>query len=574
MKIGASKISITPDVERTPRTLLGYGDFKHIATRVETPIYARAIALEAQDGKRIIFLCIEICFVSESLGQGIKKVLWERHSDLSLDEAELVITATHTHNAPGGYCHSMLFNFPSYGYHPEVFDLYVEGSVKAILHAWERREEGQLYFQSGDIPLTEPVAFNRSIDAWNQNPDVTHYSFQDRDHALYRNMDVLFAKSSSGKPLGLISWFAVHCTSIHRDLKAIHSDNKGIASLLIEEFFHQHGAEHGVAIFTQGAAGDVSPNFKKYWFKRETRGAYRDDLKSCNLNGKIQSDFAIQLAMSAKPLESQTIDSVLTYHDMTQTPIPPEWVNGQAGLHTGPAELGCPFMAGTAEGTATSIYFARFIELALRVVYFLKRRQYGSGAQGNKAPCIELTKGRVFGESRPEDLPVPGFIDPSIQVLRFWSKIRVFRNEPMSPYIMPIQLVRIGELGFASLPGEFTTQAGVRLRSMLGPLLSPLGIRHIITNGYANSYAGYVTTQEEYQLQRFEGSMTHFGRYTLLGYMAVFRQLAERWTGKPLSAPVIPDSAPPDDKSPEYLKKISARLFHNRKNKKLLDELI
>jgi hypothetical protein len=48
----------------------------------------------------------------------------------------------------------------------------------------------------------------------------------------------------------------------------------------------------------------------------------------------------------------------------------------------------------------------------------------------------------------------------------------------------------------------------------------------VILTGYANAYAGYVTTPEEYDAQAYEGASTHFGRWTLPAYMATFRELA------------------------------------------------
>jgi len=304
-KVGASRIPITPELAKLSYDLvmLGWGDPKHKAKTVETEIYSRAVAFEADGDARLIFVCVELCFVTESLRRGVMERLTLRYSHLNIQESELVITATHTHNGPAGYCHSILYSAPSMGYYPEVYNRIVVGITESIVQAWNKRVNAELKHSSDVIPLSEPVAFNRAIYAWNKNPDVTHHGYRERDQALDRTMDVLLAVDEQKKPIALISWFAVHCTSVHRDFFGIHSDNKGVASQQIEKLWAEQGSPDGIAIFAQGASGDVSPNYQRYFLKRETRGKYRDDLKSCEYNAKIQSDFALALIAKAKPLQ-------------------------------------------------------------------------------------------------------------------------------------------------------------------------------------------------------------------------------------------------------------------------------
>ncbi len=561
MRSGASRVRITPEI-KISIPLLGWGDPKHWATRVETEIHSRAVAFENDAGARLIFVSVEICFISESIRRGVMKRLQDRAADLAFQEHEVVLTATHTHNAPGGYCHSILYNIPSRGYHPAIYETYVNGIVDSILGAWRARVPAHLVFGSGEIPLEENVAFNRSVASWNRNPDVPKVSERERNRALYRVMDVLGVQDAEGVPIALISWFAVHCTSVHRDFFAVHPDNKGVASLRLETHFKSLDADT-VVLFAQGASGDVSPNFKKYWFKPEVRGAFRDDLKSCDFNGEIQARHALRIYEESKRMPGDELGSILRHHDCTAIPIPPEWVGGQTGITTGKAALGCPFMEGTAEGRGASWLMVKALEIGLQIAYFLKGRRIRTRAHGSKIICIDLTEGRVFGDSTPEDLPIPGLIDPTIRIIRFWSRIRVFKGEPMTPTVIPVQLFRIGSVAFAAVPGEFTTQSGARLRSLLQSRLQPLGVTRVVISGYANSYAGYVTTEQEYEAQAYEGACTHFGRYTLLGYLRLFDQLASRWLREPVSSPV-PELPPPALKSTTYLKKLSTGLVEKR----------
>ena len=50
-------------------------------------------------------------------------------------------------------------------------------------------------------------------------------------------------------------------------------------------------------------------------------------------------------------------------------------------------------------------------------------------------------------------------------------------------------------------------------------------IKYLVIAGLANSYSGYVTTEEEYNMQHYEGAHTLYGPHTLKGYKQVFSSL-------------------------------------------------
>jgi neutral ceramidase len=96
---------------------------------------------------------------------------------------------------------------------------------------------------------------------------------------------------------------------------------------------------------------------------------------------------------------------------------------------------------------------------------------------------------------------------------------------PAQEQVLPLGLVRIGPLVLAVGPAEFTTMAGRRIRAALGKELD-LDPRYIVIAGYANDYANYVTTREEYESQQYEGGSTLFGPWTEAGYRQEFVRLA------------------------------------------------
>ncbi|XP_048612623.1 neutral ceramidase 1-like [Brassica napus] len=121
-----------------------------------------------------------------------------------------------------------------------------------------------------------------------------------------------------------------------------------------------------------------------------------------------------------------------------------------------------------------------------------------------------------------------------------------------------LQILCIGQLFILSVPGEFTTMAGRRLRDAVKRHLQSSGNIemsgeiHIVIAGLGNGYSQYVTTFEEYQAQRYEGASTLFGPHTLSGYIQEFKKLSKSLV---LDRPVQPGPQPPDllDKQVSFL---------------------
>jgi len=109
------------------------------------------------------------------------------------------------------------------------------------------------------------------------------------------------------------------------------------------------------------------------------------------------------------------------------------------------------------------------------------------------------------------------------------------------PSIVPVQVVRVGQLVIAAPPGEFTTMAGRRLKSTLKAVYGPDSV--VVIMGLANTYSHYITTFEEYQAQRYEAASTLFGPHTLQAYLDIFEKMARSMVA---GAPVDEGIPPPD----------------------------
>lgn len=100
---------------------------------------------------------------------------------------------------------------------------------------------------------------------------------------------------------------------------------------------------------------------------------------------------------------------------------------------------------------------------------------------------------------------------------------------PWHPNIVDVQMLIIGSVAVVAVPGEITTMAGRRLREAVRQELQlSEGFRNVevVLSGLSNVYTHYITTLEEYQVQRYEAASTIYGPHTLSAYIQQFRKLS------------------------------------------------
>jgi len=82
------------------------------------------------------------------------------------------------------------------------------------------------------------------------------------------------------------------------------------------------------------------------------------------------------------------------------------------------------------------------------------------------------------------------------------------------PESMTLQVMRIGELVLAAVPGEITTRMGsVASEACLIAAREMPGVQHLALVSCANQYMSYFTTSAEYNAQHYEGAHTILGEH-------------------------------------------------------------
>lgn len=478
--------------------MMGYANSKQVTAGIHTRLYARAFIFKsALTQKRVVYVSTDLVHLYSSIKQGVIKSLNAKYGTL-YNDSNVLITATHTHAGPGGFSHHTIYNFTSYGFIRQNYNVIVNGIIAAIEQAHNNMEYSSLSLSSAMLSANANI--NRSPEAIKLNEEWNTSQPPDLED---KSMNVLRIEGPKGIK-GMISWFPVHATSLSRNNRLISSDNKGLASYEMEKW---HGSiapyirpGEFVAAFSNGAEGDLSPNTLP-----EYQRPGKDEFEALQISGAQQFDMALQLLNGSQTPMSGDIDY---RHIFVKMP------GFQVNNHTlCKAAFGFSFAAGAEDGPSGLPIFKEG----------MTRQQFKKSQLTN---YIESFKNLFIPLSLQEE-----YMD-SVQT----SKSSCQGAKPVllptgilnwTPEILPFQLLRIGSLALLAIPGEMTTQAGRRLTNQVQLLLQPLGVKNVLIVGLSNEYSSYITTPEEYQSQQYEGASTLYGPYTFEAYQKIFNQLAK-----------------------------------------------
>ncbi|KAL0437849.1 UNVERIFIED_CONTAM: Neutral ceramidase 2 [Sesamum radiatum] len=471
--------------------MMGYANMDQTASGVHFRLRARAFVVAEPQGKRVVFVNLDACMASQLVTIKVLERLKARYGDL-YTENNIAISGIHTHAGPGGYLQYVVYLVTSLGFVRQSFDALVDGIEQSIIQAHDNLRPGSIYVNKVQALISNPAA-ERSKYKYDVDKDMTLLKFVDDEWG----------------PVGSFNWFATHGTSMSRTNSLVSGDNKGAAARFMEDWFDQ---SNGGSISTDISKinkiprriSSIIPLLKTLsecaWsllldtglpcdFNHSTCGGknelcygrgpgYPDEFESTRIIGERQFRKAVELFNAASEQLNGKIDYRHTFVDFSKLNVTiPKEGRGTNVVKTCPAAMGLHLLLGNA--------FWRLVRNLLKT---------------------------------------PGKEQNDVNILNPFCLIL--------PSVLPVQILRIGQLVILSVPGEFTTMAGRRLRDAVKNVLTSGdskefgGNVHVVIAGLTNTYSQYVTTFEEYQIQRYEGASTLYGPHTLSGYIQEFKKLA------------------------------------------------
>ncbi len=487
--------------------MMGYANPEQETAGIHMRLWSRAFFLESPcNGRRVVLVTADLGMVFQSVKQGVVDRLEKLYGN-TYSDANVLISATHTHQGPAGHSHYALYNATGFmnpakqGFDSENYEVIVDGIVKSIQRAHGNVRPGRMRLSKGGI---SNASKNRSTAAYAKNKDRHKYK-----NNVDRGMTLLRMDSIQGGALGQINWFAVHPTNFSKHNKFITGYNKGIAA---QRFERDHGTDYRsndtfVAAFANANEGDVSPNL---WGVPDVV----HDAQRASTIGERQYQKAKSLFKAGATILGG-VDYRHRYANFSNMTVGDAFT-GAGTQKTCPAALGISFAAGSTE----------------------------DGPAGEDVFGVTPREGMTFnGKNRAVFPGTPQSWMNTLQpchaekdvFMPIGMKNFLLNPYPWAPEVLPIQLVRVGQLAIAAVPFECTTMCGRRIRETVLSQLKFQGVSEVVIAGLSNAYAGYVTTREEYAAQHYEGASTQFGPWTLAALRSQFHLLGKKmWQRKPV----------------------------------------
>lgn len=397
-------------------------------------------------------------------------------ADTDIQQGGLFLGATHTHAGPGQFLGSAFYNrFASnrVGFDPRWTRFLVEQIADGIVAAVESREPALVATGSTDVwGLTrnrslEPHTKNSSVNDKRLTPERKYASVNPTLHMV--RVDA----AQSRTPLGALSVFSVHGTGISMTSKEYNADLWAYLNDEVARRVEHASGERIVAGAIEGTHADVAPALRpgRPPYAEAERVGRGIGEHAAALWASLESRLTGELEL-ASAWRSLALDSGADSID---------------GIRIAAPAVGAALVAGANENETPIVRHLPPFRAGT------PNRWRRRGGQGTKW---------VLG-SRLQPLVLPK---------------REF------PRVLPLQLLRIGQLHLLGTPFEITVETGRRVAAAAREALGPTAT--VAVSSVANEYCGYCATAEEYELQHYEGGHTLHGPRSQEWLAAQSRQLA------------------------------------------------
>ncbi len=271
-KAGMAAVDISPT---EPIYLNGYGARSHPSTGVKQRLWAKALALEDEKGKRVVIVTTDLL----GMPGGVSDVIAARLAKQSgLRREELLINSSHTHAAPmvEGNLGTMFDLNPAerlaiHSYTEKLKDQMVDVVIRAI--AALKPANAALGHGKAGFAINRRVSTKTGVYTIGTNP------LGPVDH----DVPVLRITSLDGKLLGALFGYTCHNTTMGGDIYEAHGDYAGFAQ---EAFEKEHPGAMGMFFIQCG--GDQNPNPRGKFEQAEQYGKELAGAASSVVEGKMQ----------------------------------------------------------------------------------------------------------------------------------------------------------------------------------------------------------------------------------------------------------------------------------------------
>ena len=480
-KVGTYQMDITPAFGHG---MSGFGDhLAKVSAGVSTRLLVTSNFILDPNGRYIVLVSCDLWSFPIGLGDYVIQKLHESvDQDHHISRENVLFAASHTHHSQGNFSTAFGYNKGSgamTGFDEKMFEFIGDRIAYSIQRAINDSSEADIVYSVGHL---QGITRNRSLEAFMKNSVALTKLITSRvqgvDHEVkdipsciadevqqYKAIDptvtaIQVIDKTTQKLRSLISIYGIHPTSMGSDHLLYSSDVFGVArGVLASHLRESHGlVDAPVVSFFNGVQGDVSPD----WI---TQG-----FEDAHALGLELADGVIATLDSGSTVLTPRIELDVDFNTIRgarlRTPIT---CDGETVSSTGAQpEIGVSLLTGTEDGRSKPFDECQDDEGG-------KRRDACDDEHGKKKKHILGKVAQIFSP----------------------------------PHLAPVGIYRIGELDLISMPGEVSVALGQRLLDVHQGSPS-----HACVIGMANEYLSYFTTEQEYDLQHYEGGSTLYGMGT------------------------------------------------------------
>jgi neutral ceramidase len=229
LRVGAAKVDVTPAQSELPKNYLGILDH----------LYSRAIVIENGNATAAL-ITVDAGGVPDAIWKGVTEQL---EKELKIPVVNVMLTATHTHSAPGQQAAG-----------------YIQKIVESVRIAKQRLAPARIGYGTG----VSYINVNRNIidpktRRWWEGPNYEGPSD--------KTVAVIKFETPAGEPIAVYYNYAMHGVAAGQ-LDLVSGDAPGTTSRYIEDSLD----DKVIALWSSGAAGDQNPiYFQQTYDLREIR---------------------------------------------------------------------------------------------------------------------------------------------------------------------------------------------------------------------------------------------------------------------------------------------------------------
>ncbi len=442
------------------------------ADPVRDPLLAKALVLE--DGSnRAVIISLDLVVVPESLVTGVRRGVQQ---ELGIDPSCILLNASHNH---------------------DTLDAVAKDLVPRIVKAVKQASQNMVPAKVGvGVGREERITINRRL----RMKDGTQWTIRratplpkDSDVAgtgpLDTQIGLLRVDTLAGKPLALVYNFACHayCGAPGGGVSA---DFPGFASRVIEEAWP--GA---VALFVQGAAGDITPvRYKDFDAPAPTEQlGTRLGLSALHAAQDISTTSQAAVRVLSETIElprrtdtAERIQSLLAEQEKI------------LAAFTG---VGCG-----SHGAGVALNYKSFLPLYMKYnvdsehpleAAYSYEQDEAAGRNALRQLDIDNKKRLETYRLCIENMDKLITVRTNLQYLQ-----QHLEKRESGPVTAEVQAIKIGDFVLVSFPGEMFAEVGLRIKK-----LSPFPKTFVA--GYSNGWLGYAPTAADYGPQAaYEDALT------------------------------------------------------------------